>query len=117
MKVENIFVVNGDFIMGNNQKIGDISNNTFGDNVNLQGDNVSQTKNSIPDEFNKAYDDLIIDIQNLSDESQKEQAEFYANQLKIAAEKDDKITVKQMVKFLGGFLGTASSLITIGSLF
>ncbi|WP_243555763.1 hypothetical protein [Priestia megaterium] len=109
--------VMGDLYMNDKSRtIGDISGR-FGDNVNIQGDNVNQIKSVNDSQLNTAYQDLYNDINKIQDEEKKEQAEFFAHQLQEAGESDDKSKIKKMLGFLKGSLGTAASLVTIAKFF
>ncbi|MCM3705302.1 hypothetical protein M3205_06115 [Cytobacillus firmus] len=99
------------------KKMGDFFGNNFGDNTVIQSENVQQSKVVNSGELDNAFNELATKISEIKDDQKREQAEFFAQQLKLATEKDDKITGKQMIKFLNGILGTASSLITIASVF
>jgi hypothetical protein len=113
-----ILIVNGGIHLNDNsKKIGDIFGNTFGDNVNLQGDHVTQTKIVNSGEFNSAFDDLMKDITKIPDEMQKQQAEFFAEQLKQAYETKNTSQGQKLLGFLKGSLGTVASLTTIARFF
>lgn len=110
----------GDMIMNDNsRKIGDITSSTFGDNSNLQGDNVSQNKivNINESKKEEAFQELFSQIEELKEQTTKEQAQFNAEELKKALESGDTKKSQKLLGFLQSALGAASSLATIAQLF
>jgi hypothetical protein len=114
----NYYVHKGDVVMVNKMNnIGNISNNTFGDNVNFMGDHVTQTKSIQNDSFQEAYDKLLKDIYNISDELKKETALFIAQQIKEAMTTSDPEKAKKPLRLLRGILGDVASIASIASFF
>ncbi|WP_214684639.1 MULTISPECIES: hypothetical protein [unclassified Exiguobacterium] len=100
----------------NKNVIGSISGNNFAENTVIQGQNVNQNMNNNREEFAQAFEVLLKDIKGIQDETKREQAEFYADRLKVANESNDPSTAKKMIKFLMNSLGTVGSLISISEL-
>ncbi|PFW81360.1 hypothetical protein COL27_20690 [Bacillus sp. AFS075960] len=117
MKVENLYMGIGETVTMDNRKIGDIVGNKFGDNVNLQGDYVTQTKIVNNGEQEKAYENLVKDIHELKDELQKEQALFIAEQVKVALDENNKEKATRPLALLRGVLGDVASIASIASIF
>jgi hypothetical protein len=111
------FVWNGDLMMDKSRKIGDIKNNSFSDNTNFQGDENLQSKIVHSGDFGQAFSSLIKDIQQINDESQRKQAEFFAEQLKEAFQTKDTTKAKKVIGFLKNSIGTAGSLAGIARFF
>lgn len=108
---------NGDVIMANNsRKSGHIINSSFGNNVNIQGDNVIQTITNSA-EFNTAYEALVADILKYNNEAQKEQNIYFAEQLKEAFQQKDKTNGERMLGFLRESLGGIGSIASIAGFF
>ncbi|SMQ60999.1 hypothetical protein SAMN05444673_0451 [Bacillus sp. OV166] len=103
--------------MDNSRKIGDMSNNTFGDNINLQGDNVRQSKLEKSGEFDQAFASLLKDVTQINDETQRTQAQFFAEQLKEAYKTKDTTKAQTVIGFLKSSLGTAASLAGVARFF
>lgn len=111
-------VVNGDFYMDNSKTMGDIQGNTFGSNTNFQGDSVTQIYTEESKEvFNKAYQELLKYISNIDDNTQRQNAEYIADDLKESYEKEDIPKSKRALTALTNTLGNLSSLATIAQLF
>jgi hypothetical protein len=104
-------------MMGENKKMGDFIGNTFGDNVNFQGDNVTLTKVTKTQEFNKAYEELLKEISTISDGTKKDHALFLAEELKEANEKQDTKKRSKVIGLLSSVLTHSASLAQIASLF
>lgn len=78
------------FMQNNSRNIGNMTGNSFGDNVNFQGDDVTQTK-VINNEINNAIDELKREINTLlSSEYEKEDANLEVEKLIKAIDKKDK---------------------------
>ncbi|MEI2428506.1 hypothetical protein V8V54_26380 [Priestia megaterium] len=83
----------------------------------IQADNVIQSQNISADESEKAFKELFEEISKISNEQQRQQAEFNAEQLKEAVEAKDKSKVQKLLGFLKGSIGTVASLSTIAKFF
>lgn len=115
MDLNQIIVVEGDLLMGNSRKIGDISNNSFGDNTNFQGDFVNQTKINVnEEEKERAFEELFTHIASIQNEDKREQAEYNAEALKEAVEAGDTAKTTKLFNMLRKAVGDIGSLITIG---
>lgn len=117
LTIESLHVGIGENVTMNIRKTGDIIGNQFGDNVNLQGDNVTQTKIVNNGEQEKAYKDLVKDIHALKDILQKEQALFIAEQIKVALDENNKEKATRPLTLLRGVLGDVASIASIASIF
>ncbi len=113
--IENVTI--GDVLMGNSRKIGDISNNIFGNNTNFQGDDVRQSTIEKSGEFDQAFASLLKDITEINDDTTRDQAQFFAEQLKEAYKAKDNTKAQTVIGFLKGSLGTAASLAGVARFF
>lgn len=102
--------------MDSSRKTGHIIGNSFGDNTAFQSDDVTQTNTKSSSEFSSSFADLLKDIQLLNDQSQKEQAMFIADQLKVAYENNKTENTKTPIKLLKGILGDIGSIASIASI-
>ena len=105
----------GDVLM-HSKKTGDITGNTFGDNVAIQSDNVVQTKTVKSNEFDNAFAELIKDIHNNTNDANKETALFIAEQLKEAYTSNQKEKASKPFNLLRKILGDVGSLASIASI-
>lgn len=78
------------------------------------GDHVVQSNVTGNENVDKAFTELFDVINKMSDDSQKAQAEFFAQQLQQATQAEDKSTAQKMLGFLTTSLGNISALVTIG---
>lgn len=104
--------------MTDNKRISNITNSTFGDNINMQGDNVEQSKTTYVGnpEIESAFKELSLHIEGQSKEI-REQAEYNLEELKQSLKEGNEKKSKQLFSFLTTSLGNVSSLLTIGSFF
>ncbi|RLP95708.1 hypothetical protein [Geobacillus stearothermophilus] len=87
-----------------------------GDNVNF-GDNVKQEKTINYGLTEQIFKELLSEIKNIADEMQREQAEHFANELKVAIEKNDIEKAKKLYGWLEKILTNSASLLTLGTTF
>ncbi|WP_107950268.1 hypothetical protein [Lysinibacillus parviboronicapiens] len=117
VEAENVFLLQGNKEVNlMSKKIGNITDSSFGDNVNLLGDNVKQNKIiTVNDSLNKVFEELfkIIDNSTISP-YEKQQANYNAQELQTAIQTRDKGKAKLLHSFLLNSLGSISSLLTIG---
>lgn len=106
-----LFVVNyieqysqGDAIMEKRTIQGSFNNGKFGDNINVQGDNVKQQKvtktSDNDDKIEALFDTLIAEIKTLSPEDEIEDALDNAEKIKAAIESDDQPRAKKIFNWL-----------------
>ena len=109
---------NGGNINMDHRKVeGSFNNSDLKGNIAIQADNVTQTQNINKDESEQAFRELFDAIQKLENETEREQAHFFAEQMQEALESGDKTKGQKMLQFLQGALGAASSLATVAQLF
>lgn len=96
---------------------GSFNNSSFNGNTNIQGDHLEQNQLINEQRFEEAFQRLFEEIEAIKDSSQREQANYFAQELKSALEKQDKDKGKKLIGFLKGTLGNVSSLMTIASFF
>ncbi|WP_132748388.1 hypothetical protein [Scopulibacillus darangshiensis] len=96
---------------------GSFNNSDLRGNSAIQADNVTQFQNIKNGESEKAFRDLFTAIHKLENETEREQAQFNAEQMQEALKSGDKTKAQKLLKFLHGTLGTVSSLVTIAQLF
>lgn len=117
VEVENVFVLQGNKeVSFMSRKIGNVTDSSFGDNVNFLGDNVEQDKIvTINDSLGKVFEELfkIIDSSTISSD-EKQKANYNAQELQTAIQTRDKGKAKLLHGFLLNSLGSVSSLLTIG---
>ncbi|HHY1425945.1 TPA: hypothetical protein ACV1G0_000792 [Bacillus cereus] len=116
-KIENLNIGIGGNVTMDNRRMGNVIGNNFGDNINLQGDNVVQTKVMNEGEFEEVYKDLMKEIHGLQDEFQKEQALFIAEQMKTALNENDVERAGRPLNLLRKVLGDVASIASIASIF
>ena len=109
-----IFMGQGDVYVDNSRKVGNITGNTFGNNNNFLGDNVNQISDSSV--FESAYKDLLTEVNKITDEDIRDQAESNAELLKEAIDKNDTPKIEKFLRFLGGTLGVVQPLLLIAQL-
>ena len=118
VRIDNLqLVMSGDGIMDQKDRSihigGSVNGNT---NINA-GDEVIQTNQIKSDESDKLFAELLKEVTEKSNESNRKQLEYYVNKLKEAYEKDDKQEGTTMVEFIKSTLGNIGSLASIVSLF
>lgn len=89
------------------------NNSSLSGNSAIQADNVFQSQNVIKDETEEAFKELFNEINKIQDQAKKEQAEYNAEELREAFEKEDTSKAKKLLGFLKTSLGTVASLATI----
>jgi len=99
------------------RKIGDISNSKFGPNSNFQGDNVKQINISENTELANALDKLAINIESISDVTQKDTAKIFYESLIESIKQNKPNRIERYLKTLKDILGTVASLTTIATQF
>ncbi|MBD8026731.1 hypothetical protein H9636_08675 [Ureibacillus sp. Re31] len=116
-KVLQQIVMSGDGFLNNEGRTIHIGGNVNG-NPNLNnGDDVVQVNQVKSDESDKLFAELLKEISEKSNESNKAQLEYFAEKLKEAYEKNDTEEGSKMVKFIQGSLGNIGSLASIASFF
>lgn len=116
-EVENVFLLQGNKEVNlMSKKIGNITDSSFGDNVNLLGNNVKQNKIiTVNDSLNEVFEELFKIIENSTiSPYEKQQANYNAQELQTAIQTKDKGKAKLLHSFLLNSLGSISSLLTIG---
>ncbi|WP_054950648.1 hypothetical protein [Numidum massiliense] len=89
----------------------------FGDNVNVQGDDVQQTQTASTAFFERAYSELLQDIEELTDGRVREQALHFAEALKRAVASGQESEGKKFFAWLRPLLRDTSSVVSIGKAF
>ncbi|EZP58286.1 MULTISPECIES: hypothetical protein [Exiguobacterium] len=92
---------------------GSFNDSNFSGNSAIQADNVVQSQNVIQNETEEAFKELFNEINKIQDQAKKEQAEYNAEELREAIEKEDTSKAKRLLGFLKSSLGTVASLATI----
>jgi len=93
--------------------IGSFNNSDLKGNNAIQSDDVTQTQNVNTGEADKAFKDLFEEIKKISDDAQRAQAEYNAEELRAAVESEDKSKAQKLIGFLKSSIGTVASLATI----
>lgn len=117
MEAENIFLLQeNQEVNFMSKKLGNITDSSFGDNVNFFGDNVKQNKTiTINDSLNEVFEELLKIIANSTiSPAEKQQANFNAQELQTAIQNRDKGKAKLLHSFLLNSLGSVSAVLTIG---
>jgi len=96
---------------------GSFNNSTLNGNNNIQADNNTQIQNDNSKSLENAFKELFDEIKKISDESTRDQAEYFANDLKEAYETNNKDKAKKVLSFLKGTIGTVASLASIARFF
>lgn len=107
----------GDGHMDQRKITGSFNNSKLSGNNAIQADNVVQSQNITKEESEKAFKELFDEIKKISEQSQREQAEYNAEQLKEAVENKDKSKAQKLLGFLKTSIGTVASLTTITRFF
>lgn len=96
------------------QDIKDSFNNSSFGALNVQGDDVRQQNLTISNqEQEKAFSDLFAYIDSLTNQSEKEQAQYNAEELKASIIEGDTTKAQKFFKFLQNSLGNIAALATI----
>lgn len=101
--------------MNSNNNVGNISGSNIGDNVAIGSSNINQTKIVNNDELTKIYSELQKEIDLISNESEKADANYFLNDLKNSVESKDENKSKYLFGKLRGILGDTSAIVTIGT--
>jgi hypothetical protein len=103
--------------MDQRKNIGSFNNSNLNGNNAIQADNVTQSQNINQGISEKAFQDLFTTIQELKNETEKEKAQYFAEQMQEALQAGDKSKAQKLLGFLHGILGDVGSLASIASLF
>ncbi len=112
----NVFIINGGLHM-NDRSIGDIVNAKFGDNANLQGDDVKQINIESNHELDNALNNLIDEINEIKRDEDKDNANMHYEMLSKAIQDNKPSRIKTCLDTLKGIIGVTSSIMTIASEF
>ncbi|GAA0428934.1 hypothetical protein GCM10008983_01570 [Lentibacillus halophilus] len=108
----------GDTIMADNvKKTGDISDNQFGSNVNIQGDNVSQINIENEPEIMEALEKIKNEIVQITNEHSRNDADIYYGYLEKSIKERNTSKIETCISKLRTYIGDISSLMTIAEFF
>lgn len=101
----------------NKREISDLRNVNFGNNANLQGDNVAQINIEEHNDLKKALESLKGEVCKITDEIKREESEVFTETLVGAIEKRDILKIKRCLSSLRDRVSDFSSIITIATFF
>ncbi|MEC1600740.1 hypothetical protein [Bacillus halotolerans] len=115
--LQNITMYIGGNHMNDHRSIGDVSVN--GDNVNVMGDHnqFNKVTSADPQDANKAYEELLTQIEKIQDEKIRNLTKSIAKELKEAIDQKDSKKGKSLIPMIQGVIGTVGSLTTIAKFF
>ncbi|WP_343750532.1 hypothetical protein [Lentibacillus halophilus] len=101
----------------NVKKTGDISDNQFGSNVNIQGDNVSQINIENEPEIMEALEKIKNEIVQITNEHSRNDADIYYGYLEKSIKERNTSKIETCISKLRTYIGDISSLMTIAEFF
>ncbi|CAF1771883.1 hypothetical protein NRS6084_03856 [Bacillus subtilis] len=103
--------------MTDNRRIGNVT--ATGDNINVMGDDNHFNKVTGADtqDANKAYEELLTQIEKIQDENIRNLTKNIAKELKEAIDQKDSKKGKNLIPMIQGAIGTVGSLTTIARFF
>ncbi|WP_077704913.1 hypothetical protein [Virgibacillus dokdonensis] len=95
------------------RSFGNIENNSFGSNINLNGDNVNQINTETNNQITTALEEVESEIAEIPNNDKQFEAKMFYKSLKEHIEKNETSNVRRCLSKLKEIIGSTAGIVTI----